>query len=127
MKQEKIYGLYENGYLVYKGTRFNICENYGIKPNSFYEYLKGHRRLNGVYVVDRICGDEPIVRQPKIKQKREKDKRMQRFEYLFTMLKWYGNTRSSFDPHPFLDDLKAKGIEAIVYDKGDHYYLEVNG
>ena len=123
MKEKEKYGLYDGEYLVFKGTRHEICNEFKIGLKGFYEYLKQTRRLKGKYIVRHINGDEPIQKKPEpiIKTTDE-----ERFEYLFSMLKMYGNTCSVFDPVPYFEKLKDKGIiaESRKCSFGG-YYIEV--
>ena len=119
----KLYGIFKNGYLVDKGTRVYICDKYHVGMNSFYEYLKPWRRLNGKYTLERINGDEEIEM---IEEEKKGDTDQERFDYLFSMLKIYGNTVAySFDPSPFKKKLMENGIFCDMRNKGDHYYIEV--
>lgn len=124
-KEQHMYGLFDEGYLVYKGTRHQICNEFHVNDRSFYEFLKRGMRIKKKYLVQAINGDEPLQEKPKpiIKSKEEEE-----FEYLFTMLKIHGNTSSSFDPHPYLRKLKRNGLKVDVRDSVfGGYYLEVQG
>lgn len=123
MKDEKIYGVFDSSYLVFKGTRYEICSEYRIAPKGFYEYLRSTRRLKGKYRVGYINGDEPIQKKPEPIFKSVEEERL---EYLFSHLKMYGNTHSEFDPKPFMKTLKKKGITAEFRDSPfGGYYIEV--
>ena len=104
----KLYGIFRNGYLVDKGTRVYICDKYHVGLNSFYEYLKPWRRLNGKYTLERINGDEEIEM---IEEEIDENMKEEHFNHLFLMLKWNGNTTAySFDPRPFKKKLMENGI-----------------
>lgn len=123
MKPELVYGLYDGEYLIHKGTRKEICEMCGIGLHSFYTYVDGQRKMNGKYNVHHINGDEKVVKKPKPKPKNKDDEHL---EYLFSMLKIYGNTCSTFNPEPFMMKLKTKGIMAEFRDSPfGGYYIEV--
>ena len=123
MKDERIYGVYDSNYLVFKGTRYEICNEYKIAPKGFYEYLRNTRRLKGKYKVSHINGDEPIQKKPEPVYKNIEE---ERFDYLFSHLKMYGNTHSGFDPQPFMKPLKKKGITAEFRTSPfGGYYIEV--
>ena len=122
-KEAKIYGLYDDGYLIFKGTRHQICQYTGISPNGFYEFVRRGMRIKKKYTAVLINGDEPIQEKPVERPKSEEE-----FEYLYSMLKMNGNTCSSFDPKPYLKKLRKKGIRVDVRDSVfGGYYLEVSG
>ena len=117
-----IYGIFKNGYLVDKGTREYICDKYRVGRKSFYEYMKPWRRLKGMYTVSRINGDEEI----EMVEDKPIDNEEEQFDYLFSMLRIYGNTTAySFDPRPFKKKLMENGIFCEMRNRGDHYYIEV--
>lgn len=122
MKEKEKYGLYDGEYLVFKGTRHEICNEYKIGLKGFYEYLKQTRRLKGKYIVRHINGDEPIQKKPEPVTKSIEE---EQFEYLYSMLRIYGNTCSVFDPRPFKKKLMKNGIFCDMRNVGDHYYIEV--
>ena len=123
MKEERIYGVFDEGYLIFKGTRYEICNEFKIVPKGFYEYLRNARRLKGKYKVSHINGDEPIEKKPTPIMKSMEE---ERFEYLYSMLRIYGNTTAyNFDPRPFKKKLMEKGIFCEMRNRGDHYYIEV--
>ena len=123
MKESRIYGLYDSGYLIFKGTRKQICDEFKLRPTGFYEYTRGVRRLKGKYYIRKINGDEPVHQRPApITKSRDEE----RFEYLYSMLRIYGNTCSVFNPGPFMDKLKSKGIVAEFRKSSiGGYYIEV--
>lgn len=123
MKDLQMYGLFDGEYLVFKGTRYEICDKCHVKLKSFYEYLKLSRRMNGKYWVYRINGDEPIQQRPEPIFKSMEE---EHFDYLYSMLRIYGNTCSVFNPEPYMKKLKNKGIMAEFRDSPfGGYYIEV--
>ena len=121
MKDLQMYGLFDGEYLVFKGTRYQICDYANIGEKSFYAYLNGQRKLNSKWWVRHVSKNEVVVAPKPPKSKNE-----QRFEYLYSMLKLYGNTCSSFDPEPYINQLRDKGLDVEMRKsvfKG--YYLEV--
>lgn len=123
MKEERIYGVFDEGYLIFKGTRYEICNEFKIVPKGFYEYLRHERRLKGKYKVSHINGDEPIEKKPTPVIRTIEE---EHFDYLYSMLRIYGNTCSVFDPTPFMDKLKMMGINAESRKSSiGGYYIEV--
>ena len=123
MKEVNIYGVYDGEYLIFKGTRHEICNEFRIRPTGFYEYAKGSRRLRGKFDVCRINGDEPIQQRPEPIFKSMEE---EHFDYLYSMLRIYGNTCSVFNPEPYMKKLKNKGIMAEFRDSPfGGYYIEV--
>ena len=116
-----IYGVYDGDHLIYKGTRGDVCTHYDIAERSIYEYIKGHRKLHGKFVIKRLDG---IRRDEPVKTKSEAVKQ-DKFDYLLFHLKFYGNTIACFDPRPFYDRLKEKGVVCRHERHGKHFYIEV--
>ena len=123
MKEKEIYGLYDGEYLIFKGTRKEICDMCKIGLHSFYTYVGGERKMNGKYRVHHLVGNEKVVKKPKPKPISKDDEHL---EYLFSMLKMYGNTCSVFDPVPYFEKLKDMGITAESRESSlGGWYIEV--
>lgn len=111
---EKIYGIYKDGICIFKGSRLEIADHYGLKPYSLYDYVyPKKKKLFRRYVVRRL--DKPIMEEPKPISENE-----QRFNYLLDHLRVYGNCASVFDPVPYFPDLFDKGFDCKVREVTDN-------
>lgn len=117
-----IYGLYDaDGKMVFKGNRNDIMTHYGIAKSSIYTYLRDKTKINGKYRVEVIGQDYFETNQDKEEeQTRKKEKPWSLdtpYAYLEHHLKYYGNTVCTFDPYPYLDDLKKVGLKCRVKER----------
>lgn len=111
-----IYGIFENGELVYQGTNYEVANRYGLNPRSIYEYPRRGMKIRDRYTVK-------IMNQPGAKQvdpPRHRTVHEIRLEHLVTHLRIYGNCASVFDPVPYFPDLLDLGMNCRCREIRDH-------
>lgn len=115
MNKPIIYGVFLEDRLVFKGTRFEICDEYDITRKSFYAY-KRDRKLHNLYRIKAIGRDSKV--EP-IAVGKPKSEREIKIEYLLEHLRIYGNVMSVFDPVPYFPDLYDLGFDCRVREVTD--------
>lgn len=101
-----IYGVFENGVLIFQGNRDQIANRYNLSPQSVYQYPRRHMKIRNRYDVRVMNGKfEKKYCQPPVMTIHQK-----RLEHLATHLKIYDNCATAYDPVPYFPDLLDMGI-----------------
>ena len=143
-----VYGLYDNGELIFKGNRMQVEKQFNVNRNCIFSYLRKGLKINGKYDIKKV-GQDYFDVECKRKKKERQRKRSEawsledRYDYLEWHLKYCGNTICQFDPYPYLERLEEAGLKTNVKQILDenppietnkrgrrpkpkyHYYLEV--
>lgn len=105
------------------GTRFEVAEHFGIKPNSVYDYaLSKKKKLFRKYVVKCITNDEP--EEDEVRELTEDEKNV---NMLLTHLRIYGDCATDFDPEPYYSLMKENGFECKHRTVIEHNKSRVSG
>lgn len=115
---KKLYGVYDNGVLIYSGTSSQIAKEYKLKQSSMYTYTHSNAKLKSMYDV-RVLNE---IYEEKPKNRYEKT-----LDYLVRHLLEYGNTVINKHPEIYINDLKKMGIKVKVrkvVSYGDDYLVK---
>lgn len=113
MNHKRLYGLYENGKEVFRGSTEEIKDKFGDFHTTlgWYEtagcrlFKKYHVKVLGIYEEKKVEKPKPAIQKPDV------------YEYLVYHLMRYGNTvlNASHDVEKYVRKLKKNGIECKFY------------
>lgn len=127
-----IYGVYEDGQLIFEGDYEAVGDKFGVQRGSITACgSKGHK-LKNKYDVKRIaCKFKPVKKPKKKKEEPKVEPKAKELDFDELMkdpyfrLKWhlkhYGNTSVLFDPVAYLPQLYDDGLDCRVIERPNLY------